>query len=429
MAQEASASEATNSFPQQRTQERESDADRLPTERPGGSARPLSLERLLSVALLTPAQAVLVAERLLDAAAGSGTVHGSRLDEARLGAVSITATGEVEVAAPHADAGTLVTALLDGLLQNARRLPAHPRPEQLRLLRSLEEAAGDTSLETSARARALEGALAEHLGPAYSPRLSHQLGALVSAFAHVAPSVPAAVDGVAGPLPMASRRAVPAAGSSGSPSRRAAPARVAQTRPAHRNRSLLHRRTRPWRVALVVLILAGVLAGGGYLLLRGPGAGILGAFGGGNPGAAPNATASAQPSKHPAKHQGPRAHQSRAVPALAGRHAGPVTGVAVQETGSCKPGAQCRVRVTVHLRPASTARSVGWKVGAARLCKHGIAWSPGATVTARPGWTTVYAHSSVRVPQGRSLALIALTTAPARAQSRPVPVTRSSLHC
>ena len=68
-------------------------------------------------------------------------------------------------------------------------------------------------------------------------------------------------------------------------------------------------------------------------------------------------------------------------------------------------------------------------MGAARLCKRGITWSAPTTVTAQAGWTTVYASSSVRVPKGRSLALIALTTTPARAQSRPVPVTGSSLRC
>jgi hypothetical protein len=35
----------------------------------------------------------------------------------------------------------------------------------------------------------------------------------------------------------------------------------------------------------------------------------------------------------------------------------------------------------------------------------------------------------VRIPQGQSLALVAMTTTPARAQSQPVPVTGSSLHC
>jgi len=182
-------------------------------------------------------------------------------------------------------------------------------------------------------------------------------------------------------------------------------------------------------VALVVLVLAAVVAGSGYFLLRGQGVGFAGLLGRGNPAAAPATTSPAQPSKQPAKHPQPHRHGHQAVPALAGRHAGPVTRVAVQKTGSCKPGGLCPVEVTVHFRPASTSRLVGWKVGAARLCKRGITWSPTTMVTAQPSWTTVYASSSVRVPRGHSLALIALTTTPARAQSRAVPVTGSSLRC
>ena len=44
-------------------------------------------------------------------------------------------------------------------------------------------------------------------------------------------------------------------------------------------------------------------------------------------------------------------------------------------------------------------------------------------MTAQPGWTTVYASSSVAVPQGRSLALVALTT-----RTGPGPVTTGARH-
>jgi hypothetical protein len=178
-------------------------------------------------------------------------------------------------------------------------------------------------------------------------------------------------------------------------------------------------------VALVVL--AAVLVGSSYVLLRGPGAGIVESLGRDTHPAAPTTTGPAQTSKKPANQLQP--HHPQAVPALAGRHTGRITGVAVQKTGRCKPGALCPVKVTVHFRPASTTQPIGWKVGAARLCKRGITWSAPTTVTAQAGWTTVFASSSVRVPKGRSLALIALTTTPVRAQSRPVPVTGSSLHC
>jgi hypothetical protein len=170
-----------------------------------------------------------------------------------------------------------------------------------------------------------------------------------------------------------------------------------------------------------------VLVASGYLVLRGQGTGILGAFGRGTHPAAPATTAPAHPSTTSAPHKQQHPHQ--AVPALAGQHSGPITGVTVQKTARCAPGGLCPVKVTAHFRPSPTARAIGWKVGAARLCTRGISWSAPTTVTARAGWTTVYASSSVRVPKGRSFALVALTTTPARAQSRPVPVSGSTLHC
>jgi len=182
-------------------------------------------------------------------------------------------------------------------------------------------------------------------------------------------------------------------------------------------------------VALVVLVLAAVLVGSSYLLLRGPANGILESLGRGTHPAAPATTAPAHPSQKSANQRPQRPHRPQAVPALAGRHAGRITGIAVQKAGRCQSGALCPVKVTVHFRPASTTHPVSWKVGVARLCKRGITWSAPTTVTAQAGWTTVFAHSSVRVPNGRSLALIALTTTPARAQSPPVPVAGASLHC
>ena len=431
MAHEPRASTTTNSFPQQRTEAWEPAGDRGPTEPAAGGPVPsLYLDRLLSGAVLTPGQAVFIAVRLLDAAAEEGSVDGRRL-----GAVSLTASGDVEVGPADVE-GTPVGELLGRVLHNARRLPAHPRPEQLQLLHSLEEAAGHPAPDPGARARELEGTLVEAVGPGYRQRLSGQLAALVGAFAQVAPGVHAAGNAARRPMtvaaPVSGQRAPWAApASSGAPRapRRAAPARAAAPRSARRSRALMHRRGRGVRVALVVVVVAVVLVGGGYLLLRGPGAGVVGAFGLGTQPSAPTTTAPPHRAKHQAQHQAAHRQHQQAVPALAPPHSGPVTLVTLRTPPSCKPGTQCRVRVTVHLRRSSAARTVSWKVGAARVCKPGLAWSGVTTVTAHAGWTTVFAHSSVHAPKGRSLALTALTTAPARAQSRPVPVAGSSLHC
>jgi hypothetical protein len=382
----------------------------------------VTFERLLSVAVLTPAQASLVAVKLIEAVLVQGAGNGGSPAGTRLVGVTLTPAGEVDVTRSGADAGTSVTDLIDRLRDNARRLPAHPRPEQLALLRGLEEAAGDPQLDLQARAAALEGTLVDALGPGARASLTGQLAALVEAFGHVAPGVPA---GIATPR-------APAAGPSSAPTkvtgepRRAAPVGPPANRAPRRGRVLLRRRTRG-RVALVALVVAAVLAVGGYVVLGGPGSDIVGSLGQGGTPAAPETTAPDPPDTEPAKK--PRADRAQAVRTVAPRRAGAITGVALEPTGACRPGSVCAVTVTVRFRPASTSRTIGWKVGAARVCKPGIAWSGPVTVTAQPGWTTVYASSSVRVPRGRSLALTALTTTPARAQSRPVPVGDTSLQC
>lgn len=412
MAQDTSAPRTTSAGPDQGSGEQEPAPGHL---QPGESGRRVPLDRLLSVVLLTPAQAALVAVQLLDATHLRGTTNGVRRAAVRLGTVTLTHAGDVEVGRPQADEGTLVTELLDQLCQNARRLPAHPKSGQLVLLRRLEEAAADPQLEPDTRARELEGALADVLGPGARQRLPGQLAALVDAFSHISPGVP---------VP---RNARAAPGVSRTAPHRAAPTRSTPSRAPRRGQALIRRRARTRRTLLVVLLLTAALAGSGYVVLRNPDLGIAGALGRDDNSPAPSTPAPSNPSNEPGGQPGPDPRQD--VRALAGRHAGPITGVEVQKADGCTPGALCPVTVTVRFRPSSATQPVVWKVGAARLCGSGITWSPPITVTAQPGWTSVYASSSIRVPQGRSLALVALTTTPARAQSPPVPVTGTSLRC
>jgi hypothetical protein len=173
-------------------------------------------------------------------------------------------------------------------------------------------------------------------------------------------------------------------------------------------------------VVPVALLLVAALAGSGYVLLREPEDGSAGANGSGTTPAAPRTT----PSTSSGKDAGKGAPRPR-VQTLAPRQAGPVSAVELVKAGECRPGALCAVTVTARFSPASTARLVTWRVGTARSCTSDVTWSPPVTVTAQPGWTSVYASSSVAVPAGRPLAIVALTSAPARAQSAPVPVTGS----
>ncbi|KRF30307.1 hypothetical protein ASG94_20080 [Nocardioides sp. Soil805] len=372
----------------------------------------MPLDQLLSVVVLSPAQASLLAVRVLDAVRIILSGNGTHPADTHRWTVALGLSGEVDVGDAPAGEGARTTELLEQLTHNARRLPAHPRPEQVELLHLLEEVAADPRPEPGPRARQLEGALAEVLGPGAGQRLSGQLAALVGAFAHIAPSVsvpltPRADLGGARPDP-----------------RRVPPGPPPPTPPPRRRPVVGRRRARTRRTTLVLLFLAAALAGSAYVVLRDPDSGGTGASARDD---RPTTTAPSGSSGKPAEKPRPRPRQD--VGALAGRQAGQVTGVEVQKVGSCTPGSPCPVTVTVHLRPAATTQSVSWRVGAARLCRSGITWSQPVAMTAQPGWTTVYASSSVAVPPGRSLALVALTTAPARAQSPPVPLTGSSLGC
>ena len=46
--------------------------------------------------------------------------------------------------------------------------------------------------------------------------------------------------------------------------------------------------------------------------------------------------------------------------------------------------------------------------------------TPAATNTTEPGWTGPYTSTSLRLPSGRALAVIAVTTSPARVASAPL---------
>lgn len=413
MARETSPPGTTDSGPDRGAVEQERAADPPPT---GTSAGRVPLDRLLSVVLLTPAQASLVAAHVLDAIRVILTGNGTHPAGDHRWSVALTPSGEVDVSRARGAEGARVTELLEQLAENARRLPAHPRPEQRSLLHVLEEAAADPQPDPGARARELEGALVEVLGPGARQRLSGQLAALVGAFAHIAPSsVGIPVDALA------------AVGGARPDPQPDAPTRFAPSHPSWRSRTVAHRGARPRRTALVVVLVSLALAASGYVALRSPDDEGGGGRGDDNAEASPAPTAPPDSSEESGKR--PRTGERQDVAALAGRQAVPITGVEVQKTGSCTPGAPCPVTVTVRFRPASATQPVTWKVGTARLCGSGITWSAPITVTAQPGWTSVYASSSVPVPEGRSLALVALTTAPARAQSPPVPVTGSSLRC
>jgi hypothetical protein len=172
----------------------------------------------------------------------------------------------------------------------------------------------------------------------------------------------------------------------------------------------------------VLLVVAA--AGSGYVLTRSDDD----ASGAADRREGPNASPTGKASAGTSSKREERASRPR-VETLAPRRAGIVTGVELRRTGDCSPGTLCAVTVTTRFRPVASAHAVTWRVGTVTACEGSVTWTPPVSVTAQPGWTSVYASSSVPVPRGRSVALVAVTGPPARAQSPPVPATGSSLRC
>ena len=352
-------------------------------DRPDDPAGDVRLERLLTVAALSPAQAVLIAARVLGAAT-------SGADGWRVG---VDSRGEIEVTRVRAGEGPGMDELLEQLTRSARRLPTHPSPDQLALLRTLEEVATSGGPQPAERAEELERALDELLGPQARERLQRDVGALVEAYTHVTASRVGA-----------HHRAVPTTFATSGSTRARRRRRRPLAAPRPRSRGLV-------RGALLLVVVT-LVVGSGFVVLRDPGGEDAGALVD-DPAAGPTRTP---------RDDDPRpATRSRpAAATLAARQSGQVDGVTVEPGPGCRPGAPCSVLTTVRLTPAPTTRSVVWRVGTARWCGGAVTWSAPVTVTAQPGWTRVYATSSVTAAAGRSVALVALTTAPSRVQSPPV---------
>jgi hypothetical protein len=352
---------------------------------PGGPARPgIALDRLLELAWLTPAQTVLVGALALEQAAGGAA---GRLDA---GSVRVTASGDVllDGAAPEASVDGSARQLLDLLRRNAHRRARHPPAADEYLLHGLESVTGDAG----SCARQLRSLLAAHgCDPG---RLAGQVGALVG---------------------QARIGAVPA---SAEPAGAGVPVRV----PDHR--SPAHRTRHGHLVAAIVTACAVLLLTAGYFTVNGQMTPFLHRLlGTGGPTASvtrPGSRQQATGHQHLARHQHAH-HRARPHHPFGPPSAGAVHHVSLQPNG-CAAGAACAVRVTVSTSPATSGEAVSWRVGVTDRCTRHTTWSAPASVTAQPGWTSVFATSTVTLPRLHRAALVARTSAPAHAASQPVPL-------
>jgi len=117
------------------------------------------------------------------------------------------------------------------------------------------------------------------------------------------------------------------------------------------------------------------------------------------------------------------------VPVVAPAAAGLVRAVDLRGLGPCRPGGVCPVRVLVVVRPGAEPVRVEWRLVVVDRCTGRQTGRPGGVVALPPRTAPGYDLGGVRLPRGRSLAVIAVTGRPARAAAPPLLVPADGGSC
>jgi hypothetical protein len=138
-----------------------------------------------------------------------------------------------------------------------------------------------------------------------------------------------------------------------------------------------------------------------------------------------------RPGQSPQPQAGVRAAALPPVRAPAPASSGAVAGLDLRAVEPCTPGTVCTVRVLVRLQPRTTApghtgqlppREVAWTFQVVDRCTGDQRTAAGGSVSVPPSGDQVQAVSAVPLPAGRALAVVAVTSQPASAASRPLAV-------
>ena len=367
------------------------------------------LSRLLGAATLTPVQAVYVALRLLQ---GLAVLHERGLAHGRLHAANVLVglDGEPQLTdwalsslTQGRDVDETVeedlvhaAALLALLARNVDRPAVRYHDGYRDLVSALEHLGRGEGLGSAAEA---------------AERLDHSLLTLVGD----ANSTAGPRSELAALVTMLVRRSSPQRSREHPAPRAAIP--VPTLLPSGPLSDVDWRRRRPsWvGVAALVAALAALLLGG-YAGVRQ----LVDEFSDvGNADAADRPAASQTPTPSPSTGTG-RSSTPREVPAMAPHRAGDITGVSVTPVGVCSAGRSCVLRVTARMNPAPQAREVGLQIHVVNRCTGAVRTSSAGTITAQPGWGSVFVTTTARLPRADAAAVVATTTTPARAASSPL---------
>jgi hypothetical protein len=108
------------------------------------------------------------------------------------------------------------------------------------------------------------------------------------------------------------------------------------------------------------------------------------------------------------------------IPVLAPPAAGPVTQVEVRPLGACRAGGVCTVLVQVGMRPHPRPLLVTWRLEIFDRCRQSRQRHPGGAASVSPGRDRLIETISLPIPQGRSLAVIPVTSEPVLVAGKPM---------
>jgi hypothetical protein len=354
--------------------------------RPGGpvSAIPsrtpvddLALTRLLSIARLTPAQAVALGAELLAALAdrdnGAGTpLRAEDVRVGREGRARLIETRHVDDATqPPTHGADLASA---AVVLDSIRAATRPSTADGGLIRALERAA--TEARSPDGRVAIVAAILREADAVDAARARAELSRLVAV---------AAGSGVAPPASGLRRR----------PPRAIARAVVA--------------RSWKWVLSLVVLVAAVVVE---IIFLRDDiSHDVLAVLEAGRS----EATATGTPLALPP------------IVAAAPTAAGAISRIDVRQIQPCASGSDCGLRVQVTVRPQAEPQTIRWDVRILDRCTGEAVTAPGGTVTVPPHGDRVDVVSTVRLPEAEALAVMAVTDLPVTTASAPLQVLESGV--
>jgi hypothetical protein len=115
---------------------------------------------------------------------------------------------------------------------------------------------------------------------------------------------------------------------------------------------------------------------------------------------------------------GPR--RPAAPPVLGPATAGPITHLELRPLDACRAGAVCNAVAQVTVRPQDQPLEIAWNLAVIDRCRSGRDSRPGGVMSIPPGRDRGVQTVAIEVPEGRSLALIPLTTAPVTVTGSPI---------